>query len=180
MRCSECGSTVRRQKGPYRYVGCGLPDVYLKNVKWSKCDGCQDVTVEMPRVGQLHRCLASYVVFKDSFLTGPEIVFLRKMLRKTQRAMAKDLGVSEVALNRWENGARGHTKAMDTFLRLFYLTLQDDEYTHEVNQRLREKIVTYFGSIKKSEPQRLSIEIDPRTCSVEDVIRTAISERLAS
>jgi putative zinc finger/helix-turn-helix YgiT family protein len=177
MRCTICGSTgLKSQKGPYHYTGCGLPNVYLKNVKWFNCEHCKEVSVEIPRIGQLHRCIASYVVIKDSFLTGQEIVYLRKMLRKNQRTMAKDLGVNEVSLNRWENDpSRGHTKAMDTLFRMFYLTLQDDEYTHDANQTIREALVKYFGTIKKSVPAPLSVEIDPLNCSVSEILGTTVT-----
>lgn len=175
MRCALCNSKLKSRKDSYHYTGCGLPNVFLKNVKWAKCDKCDEVTVEIPRVGQLHRCIASYVVVKNSFLTGQEMVFLRKMLRKTQKAMSEDLGVSQVVLNRWERGTRtGHTKAMDTLFRLVYLTLQDDEYTHEANQKIREALVKYFGNIK-SEAVPLSVEIDPRTCTVAGIIENTIT-----
>ncbi len=175
MRCDNCGSNkMKRQAGLYHYIGSGLPNVCLKNVKWARCEQCKDIHVEIPRIGQLHRCIAYYVVLKDTFLTGQEIVFLRKMLGKSQRAMAKDLGVSEVSLNRWEKENRGHTKAMDTLFRMVYLGLQDDEYTHEANHKIRETTIKYFGNIKKSEPQSISVEIDPKTCSVSEIYENAM------
>jgi putative zinc finger/helix-turn-helix YgiT family protein len=173
MRCDNCGSnTLERQSGPYHYTESGLPNIYLKNVKWARCSKCNDVHVEISRIGQLHRCIASYVVLKNNFLTGPDMVFLRKMLKKTQRAMADDLGISEVSLNRWENENRGHTKAMDTLFRMIYLSLQDDEYTHEANQKIMEAMIRHFGSIKKSNSKPVSVEIDPKTCSVSKVYAT--------
>jgi hypothetical protein len=88
--------------------------------------------------------------------------------------MAENLGVGQVSLNRWEREKRkGHTKAMDTLFRMVYLALQDDEYTHEANQKIREALVKYFGNIK-SEAKPLSAEIDPQTCSAAQVIENTI------
>ncbi len=102
------------------------------------------------------------------------MIYLRKMLRKNQREMSEILGIGQVSLNRWEREKRsGHTKAMDTLFRMVYLALQDDEYTHDANQKIREALIKYFGNIK-SEAVPLSAEIDPRTCSPEDVIDQAL------
>ena len=146
MICPHCKTgRPRPQKSHYHYTGCGLPNVYLKNVKWTLCPKCNEITVEIPRIGQLHRCLGWLIVLKDSFLTGQELIYLRKMLRRNQRQMAEILGVGEVALNRWERETRkGHTKALDSLFRMIYLALQDDEYTHEVRAGLRETLVKYL------------------------------------
>ena len=175
MRCDNCkAGKPKLQKGPCHYTGCGLPDVYLKNVRWTVCPECKDITVEIPRIGHLHRCIAWLIVVKNSYLTGQEMIYLRKMLRKSQREMAEVLGIGQVSLNRWEREKRsGHTKAMDTLFRMVYLALQDDEYTHDANQKIREALIKYFGNIK-SEAVPLSAEIDPRTCSPEDVIDQAL------
>lgn len=86
---------------------------------------------------------------KNSLLTPEEMVFLRKMLRRKQGEMAELLGVNQVQLNRWERGTRrGRTKAADTLFRLIYVTLQDDEYTHEASQNVRNALLRYFGHIK--------------------------------
>lgn len=177
MRCPHCKTGKPRfKKGPYHYTGCGLPDVYLKNVKWTVCPKCEEITVEIPRMAQLHRCIGWLVILKNSFLTGQEMIYLRKMLRKNQRQMAEMLGVGQVSLNRWERETRkGHTKATDTLFRLVYLAMQDDEYTHEARQELREALVKYLGKIK-SDPAPLSVKIDPKTCSSAAIFESALGE----
>lgn len=179
MVCSNC--KVRRpknQKGLYHYTESGLPDVFLKNVRWTLCE-CGARQVELPRVGQLHRCIAWSLVTKNMFLTGPEMIFLRKMLRKSQGEMASLLGVTQVALNRWEREARKtHGKANDSLIRLLYLSLQDDEYTHEVNQHVRKMLAEFFSRIKAA-PSRQEIQIDAKHCSARDVVRTTV-EHLSS
>ncbi len=172
MLCPQCRKGKPKvRKGAYHYLGSGLPDVYLTNVKWSVCPECKEVIVEIPRIGQLHRCLAWLIILKKSFLTGQEMIFLRKMLRKNQRQMAESLGVSQVSLNRWERETRpGHTKAIDSYFRMVYLQLHDDEYTHQLRQEIKEALVKHFANIKKSAPVALSARIDPQLCSPAKII----------
>lgn len=176
MRCPYCKTgRPKPQKANYHYTGCGLPNVYLKNVKWTICPVCGEITVEIPWIAQLHRCIGWMVVLKNSFLTGQEMIYLRKMLRKNQREMAEILGVGQVALNRWERETRkGHTKAMDSLFRMVYLALQDDEYTHEARQSIREALVKYLGKIK-SEPTPLTVEIDPEACSTAKIFESMLA-----
>jgi putative zinc finger/helix-turn-helix YgiT family protein len=172
MRCSHCKKgTAKIQNTPYHFTECGLPDVYLINVKWTICMECKEATVEIPRMGQLHRCLAWLVVLKNSFLTGQEIVYLRKMLGRTQRDMASLLGIGEGVLNRMERGKRtGRSKAMDSYIRLAYVQLQDDEYTHD----LREALLKYLGHIK-SDAAPLQAKIDSKLCRTQDIVETALA-----
>ena len=98
-------------------------------------------------------------------LTGEEIVFLRKVLRKNQKQLAELLGLSQVVLNRWETGARnGHATANDSRIRLVYLTMQQDEYTGRINQKVWEMLHLVFGKVgRKAEPVQL--RINPANCA---------------
>jgi hypothetical protein len=94
--------------------------------------------------------------------------------------MAQNLGVGEVSLNRWERENRkGHTKAMDTLIRMVYLALQDDEYTREASQQIRAALVRYFGKITIAAAP-LSPEIDLMTCSSIEVIEKTEPAMLCS
>jgi putative zinc finger/helix-turn-helix YgiT family protein len=166
MLCDHCGKArLRTQKGPYHYTESGLPGVFLRNVKWSECPACHAREVTLPRAGQLHRYIAWRITTKPTMLTGEEIVFLRKVLRKNQKQLAELLGLSQVVLNRWETGARnGHATANDSRIRLVYLTMQQDEYTRRINQKVWEMLHLVFGKVsRKAAPIELSI--DPAKCA---------------
>jgi|WetSurMetagenome_2_1015567.scaffolds.fasta_scaffold258910_2 putative zinc finger/helix-turn-helix YgiT family protein len=174
MQCPKCKiGNVKLQKGPYRYSESGLDHIVLKNIRWWECAVCQGSEVEIPRIGQLHRCIAWIVVTNPSLLTGPEIVFLRKQLCKNQKEMAETLGIKQVVLNRWETGARkSHSKANDILLRLSYLILQDDEYTNKIDGKQRAQLFTYFGSIKdRAAPSER--RIDPNRCDPKEIIQNS-------
>jgi len=181
MRCDHCekGKLIAKT-GLYHYTESGLPNLYLENVKWLQCKHCHAREVEIPRIGMLHRCIAWLIITKPSLLTGQEIVFLRKMLGKSQKEFAELLGLSQVVLNRWETGARkGHGSANDTKIRFLCLTLQDDEYTHRINQKIWELLFKFFGRIQKS-PSPLHASINPQTCTPEEVSSVTIEHLLAT
>jgi len=178
MECDHCRkANLRHQKKLYHYTESGLPGIYLKNVMWSECPACHAREVTLPGAGQLHRCIAWGIVTKSSMLSGEEIVFLRKMLRKNQKQMAELLGLSQVVLNRWETGARqGHATANDSKIRMIYLTMQQDEYTGRINQETWELLHRLFGKISR-ESAPVTMRIDPAVCSPEEIVSVEI-ERL--
>jgi putative zinc finger/helix-turn-helix YgiT family protein len=179
MLCDNCKeANLRPRKGLYHYTESGLPGVFLKNVKWSECPACHAKELALPRAGQLHRCIAWRIVTKPSMLTGDEIVFLRKMLRKNQKQMAELLGLSQVVLNRWETGARhSHASANDAKIRLIYLTMQRDEYTERINHEIWEMLHRLFGKVNK-EAAPVELRIDPAVCSPAEIASVEIEHLL--
>jgi putative zinc finger/helix-turn-helix YgiT family protein len=176
MTCSKCSTgNARLQKAPYRYSESGLPNIMLENVKWWKCQNCSSTQVDIPRIGQLHRCLGWLVVTKSSLLTGPEIVFLRKLLRKSQKDLADYLGIKQAVLSRWETESRkSHSKANDGILRLTYIALVDDEYTHKINRELNRLLMNYFGHVKLP-AHPVKAKIDPMNCDPQRIFDNSIS-----
>lgn len=179
MLCDNCKkANLKTKRTLYHYIESGLPSVFLKNVKWSECPACHAREVTLPRVGQLHRCIAWHIATKPSRLTGEEIRFLRKMLRKNQKQMAELLGLSPVVLNRWETGTRrGHAAANDSKIRLIYLTMQQDEYTQRIKKDIWESLHRLFGKISR-EPSPLHLKIDPALCMPEEIISAEIEDLL--
>jgi DNA-binding transcriptional regulator YiaG len=147
----------------------------LENVKWWKCGSCGATEVEIPRIGQLHRCLGWMIVTKSSLLTGPEIIFLRRLLGKSQKDLADYLGINQVILSRWETELRkSHSKANDKILRLTYIALKDDEYSHKVSCELNRVLMKYFGHInQQANPVRA--KIDPQNCEAQKVFDHSFS-----
>lgn len=179
MLCNHCRKAdLRNRKKLYHYKESGLPSIYLKNVPWSECPACHAREVALPGVGRLHRCIAWRIVTKPSMLTGEEIVFLRKMLRKNQKQMAGLLGLSQVVLNRWETGARqGHATANDSRIRLIYLTMQQDEYTRRINQEIWELLHLLFGKVSR-ESAPVTLRIDPAVCSPKGMASVKIEKMI--
>ena len=179
MICTNCKTgRPKLQRQLYRYQESGLPNVFLRNVKWWKCPHCEATQVDIPKVGQLHRSLSWLIVAKPSLLTGPEIVFLRRVLGKNQKDMAEYLGIQQVVLSRWETEARSHGKANDSLIRLSYLLLQNDEYTRGINREFQTLLFRYFGHVRDSAAP-VKASIDPNHYEPGEIIRTSVA-RLAS
>lgn len=176
MYCDNCekGKNLKRRKSLYHYTESGLPNIYLKNVEWYQCANCKARRVLLPRMSQLHRCIAWRLVTKPSLLSGAEIVFLRKMLHFNQSNFAKALlGIQPVVLCRWETGERKPSRAHDKLIRFIYLDCQDDEYTREVHKELGKSLTMLFAEIAR-EVATPKMEIDPKKCApareVQDVL----------
>lgn len=178
MRCDNCkkGRNLKRRKSLYHYTESGLPNIYLKNVEWYQCSSCNARRVLLPRMSQLHRCIAWRLVTKASTLSGAEIVFLRKMLHFNQAKFAKALlGIQPVVLCRWETGERNHSRANDKLIRFIYLACQDDEYTREVHKELGKGLNKLFVEIAR-EVETPKVEIDPTECSPTREVKNALSQ----
>jgi len=116
MRCYECNRVMKKKKGRHHYTESGLRDVYLEGVTIYYCD-CGEEMAGIPRVTELHRCLARIIVEKSPHLDGSEIRFLRKNLGLKSVDFAKMLGVSKVTVSRWETGAVKIDKSYDQMIR---------------------------------------------------------------
>ena len=128
----EAKTSSERQ--PYHYVGSGLPNVYLVGVEY-RTDQHSDVQqADIPCLPGLLEAIAKALLEKRSLLTGDEIRFLRKRLKKPSKDFAGLVGVSSEQYSRIENG-HAVTQTVDRVIRLLYVTLA------KLNQEAAEGVV---------------------------------------
>ncbi len=110
------------ERKPYRYVGSGLPNVYLVGVEYrvEKETGLQ--SADIPCLPALMEALAQALVAKRAPLTADELRFLRKRLRISSKDFAQFVGKTAETYSRLENGAP-LTPAVDRLFRLVYAAL---------------------------------------------------------
>ncbi len=177
MRCPDCSKgRMEACNEEYRYAECGLENVYLCGIRWSRCDSCGYEEAAIPRLGQLHRVIAWRLVTKPGLLNGKEIVFLRKQLGLKQYQFARLLGINQPELSRWETGERTRrTKPHDTLIRLAYALCVRDEFTSRLHQKLHQILVPMVACQvgKKVDPSPM--EIDP-SHSLEEEIESTLLE----
>ena len=118
MKCTECETAMKSRKENHRYDECGLKYVTLVGVSVSRCPGCGNYEVSIPRVEGLHRLIARVLIEKMTRFTGDEIRFLRKSLGWSGSDFAKHMGVAEETVSRWENNAAPIGPQADRLLRL--------------------------------------------------------------
>ena len=105
MKCTECGTTMKTQRENYRYDESGLKKVTLVGIEVSRCPRCGNYEVSIPHMEDLHRLIARAVIEKTTRLTSEEVRFLRKSLGWSGVDFARNMGVTEETVSRWENGA---------------------------------------------------------------------------
>ena len=118
--CLMCGSRMKTKRENYRYDAVGLPGITLEGVAVSRCGKCGEYEVEIPRIEDLHRTIASAVIGKRERLTPAEIRFLRKHIGwSSGRDFAANMGTTPETVSRWENGTMPMGPVADRLLRMF-------------------------------------------------------------
>src|SRR5687767_1183748 len=102
-RCTECGEPQREVRRIVDYLESGLDNVQLVNVPVWVCANSHE-ELEIPAITQLHELLAQMIIRKPANLTGPEIRFLRRRVDMQAKEFAERIGLTPVALSRFENG----------------------------------------------------------------------------
>lgn len=119
MNCPTCHQTGKTHKGKYHYTESGLQNLWLEGVEVFKCD-CGEKFAFIPRIQELHNLIGKILLEKEDQLSGREIRFLRKHMGLKAKDFAKELGVGNVTVSRWENGESSPSESIDRFIRLFY------------------------------------------------------------
>ena len=126
----DCEASVQARRAtkefPYHFVESGLPNVYLVGIRYFVCQKCQKQSAEIPAVNQLLRALARTLVEKGTTLTGEELRFLRKRLRKKAIEMAEVLAVEPEHYSRLETGKLQISAASDKIVRAYYALQSSD------------------------------------------------------
>jgi putative zinc finger/helix-turn-helix YgiT family protein len=123
-------ATVKR---PFLFTGSGLSNVYVAGIEYEECPQCGNVAGVFPAPISLLQTLTKAVVTKPSPLTGAEIRYLRKGLRKKATDFGQLVGVSSEQVSRWENDRNSPEKAADKLIRVL-ASKTDEELNSVINQ----------------------------------------------
>lgn len=104
----------------YHYRECGLDRIHLLNGFEVKETGYGKV-VAIHNLDGLHRAIGTHLVREKKNLSGPEIRFLRRELRMSQRRLGEVLQKSDQTVARWEKGTNKIGGTADRLLRVLYL-----------------------------------------------------------
>jgi putative transcriptional regulator len=119
MKCPSCQQIRQSHKGEYHYTESGLPNVWLRGVEIFECI-CGEKFAIIPCIEELHKLIGKRLIRKEYQLTGKEIRFLRKHMALKSKDFAKELGVQNVTVSRWENGDSQPSESVDRLIRLIY------------------------------------------------------------
>lgn len=121
MKCLECGKTLKKGKGSFRYTQSGLDNITLEGVPNYSCASCNIQDWEVPQSEELHLMIGFMLTLKPKHLTGKEARFLRKHLGYTANDFADVIGVKRMAVTKWENETTKFTGSNDKHIRRIYL-----------------------------------------------------------
>src|SRR5947207_1252818 len=99
------------------YEGLGFP-ILLVKVPLRKALGEWVINIDF---NKFRRTVLNFLVHKKTLLTGDEIRFIRKYLEMSTTEFGKILGVSHVAVLKWESGENRVVPTTDLCIRLYVL-----------------------------------------------------------
>lgn len=121
-KCDNCGSVLEIIKDrPYHYIESGLSYIWLIGIIQYKCKKCDEMSVEIPRISELHLLIGKNIVCKKELLTGEEVRFLRKEISMKSKDMAAALSIGPETYSRWENSKQEVAACHDKALRMMYV-----------------------------------------------------------
>jgi transcriptional regulator with XRE-family HTH domain len=143
-KCESCGlemvvGTATEAK-PYQYTLSGLKNVFLAGIKVRECASCKEQCPIIPKIGDLHRLIADWLLEKPTRLNGPELRFLRKNAGFPGNQFAALLGVSASHLSRAEHGHSALGLSTDRLARLIVATASEGERPREALLELASKL----------------------------------------
>ena len=121
LNCPICKKEGRIRIGKHHYIESGLQNVWLIGVEIFECD-CGENFAFIPCAKELHNLIAKILLSKEDQLTGREIRFLRKHMGLKAKDFAKQIGVMNVTVSRWEREDIIPPKTIDRLIRYFYAT----------------------------------------------------------
>ncbi|MDY0270582.1 type II TA system antitoxin MqsA family protein [Trichloromonas sp.] len=104
MTCPDCRQAeLVESRENIRYTESGLPYVTLCDILVERCPSCGNTLVNIPKMEQLHRLLATIVIKKSGRLEPFEITFLRKSLGWSKADFARNMHVRPSQVSHWES-----------------------------------------------------------------------------
>jgi DNA-binding transcriptional regulator YiaG len=158
IQCSNCGKDANVVRGSYCFIESGLSWVTLQGIELIQCEHCGNEDPIIPRINDLMKTLVVATIAKPYRLTGEEVRFLRKYLRKTAAEMAQLLHVDKTTVSKWENEDDPIGEQSDRLLRVIAVALGDG-----LKEKI-EEVIAMFPQID-SRPQKIGIEINPQDMS---------------
>ena len=119
MICPTCKQEGKIHVGKHHYTESGLQNVWLKGVEIFECK-CGENFAFIPYAQELHKLIAEILLKKEDQLSGREIRFLRKHMGLKAKDFAKQIGVMNVTVSRWEREETIPPITIDRLIRYFY------------------------------------------------------------
>jgi DNA-binding transcriptional regulator YiaG len=131
-----------------------MSNVVLSGITVHTCKKCQATYPELPAVQSLHAAIAKHFLFQREGLRGEEVRFLRKEMGIKAKDFAEMLGVTKVAVSRWENSQRPMAAVTDRLIRCVFLLHRLKHRPPAEIRALLEEFQAGLADINKQAPSR--------------------------
>lgn len=108
---------LKKTRITHTYKESGLDNVTLVGVDFHRCDKCGEEYYGFGNMEKLNEAISYVLLRKRDFLTGPDVIFLRKHLGYSGTMFARIIGYDDSTLTKLERGAQPITKAFDRLIR---------------------------------------------------------------
>lgn len=137
MQCPFCDSPAQVELREHRMTELGTDSVLLRNVPVIVCPACGEEALSIPNYNAVMRQVREKICHLKRKLRPGEFMTLRLGLKLTGLECARLLGVTNVSISRWENGAASMSLRADRGMRT--LALSSLGYSYE---RLRNTLLS--------------------------------------
>ena len=100
----------------YHYTECGLPNVWIDGLR--KKEDVRKEVIRIPKIGSLHKLIATAIVTSKGTLTGAELRYLRTEMGLNQTQMGALTHRERVTVSRWECEENTPDGASEAFIRI--------------------------------------------------------------
>ena len=100
----------------YHYTECGLPNVWIDGLR--KKEDARKEVIRIPKIGSLHRLIATAIVTSKGTLTGPELRYLRTEMGLNQTQLGDLVHRERLTVSRWERGESTLDGASEAYIRI--------------------------------------------------------------
>lgn len=139
MICKVCGSDdVTVEKKSLKLNRLGLKNVIVRNIEHIACEDCGHTSQSMPKYNIMMRQIRLSLASCNRPLRGREFAFLREKLGLTGLEAAKELGVSNVSVSRWEKERTELSPMADRIIRALTLEELNSVKLRDVLKRIDE------------------------------------------
>lgn len=153
MLCDICGEEmvagVATREAAFHYTMSGLRNVFLVGINYQECPACQEKVPEIPKMGELHKVIATVLIKKEETLSGEEVRYLRKNAGLNGTEFAALIGVSPEHLSRVENNNADLSASVDKMVRVYAEDAIGGGHFREVLREKARKIKKKKGADRK-------------------------------
>lgn len=128
---------MEKKEETFIYEGLGFP-VELIDTPMKKVFGEWVIDIDMDALQEL---VFQGLIHKHSPLTGKEMRFIRKFLRKTTTELGERLGVSHATIVKWEKEEAKIAPMQEAYMRMFFFGCWQEKMLLDIYKEIKPEML---------------------------------------